>query len=103
MEKKFDAVLVERPGDVGLRREDVRGILDRLDADQFYPVEVANPDGTSCAMGFISAAAAEKIDYDYTELGEFLGKILADMELERDACIYEFKNLAIWMSRQMSV
>lgn len=97
----YDIVLIEKPGESGLTKAEVMDMYDSLNGDEAYPIEIYNCSGESSAMGFISTAAAEAINYDYEASGypKFVGKILGDMTLESPLGIYEFKGLKILLTR----
>ena len=70
-----------------------------------YPLEIGDVNGNSTAMGFITPEAAEKLDYEYdqkSELGLFISSILDDMDKESEDGTYVFKDLRIWMSREVA-
>ena len=97
---KFDVILIEKPGTKGLKRSEVMDMFDSLNEDNAYPIEIPNSNGESSAMGFITASGAEKIDYDYDDgFNQFVGDILADMELESPDGTYEFEGLRIFITR----
>lgn len=97
----YDIVLIEKPGELGLTKAKVMDMYDSLNGDEAYPIEIYNCSGESSAMGFISTAAAETIDYDYeaSGLNTFVGKILEDTTLESPLGVYEFKELKIFLTR----
>lgn len=97
----YDIVLIEKPGELGLTKAEVMDIYDSLNGDGAYPIEIYNCSGESSAMGFISTAAAETVDYDYeaSGLNAFVGEILGDMALESPLGVYEFKGLKIFLTR----
>ena len=97
--KKFDVVLLERPGTRGLYKNDTMSLYDFLKEPEAYPIEIENKDGDSSAMGFITPSGAEKIDYDYTGLRDFVGNILADIELEAENHCYLFDGIEIYLVR----
>ena len=97
--KKFDVALLERPGTRGLYKNDAMGLYDFLKEPEAYPIEIENKGGDSSAMGFITPSGAEKIDYDYTGLRDFVGNILADMELETEDHCYLFDGIEIYLVR----
>ena len=88
----YDAVLIEKPGELGLTKAEVMDVYDSLNGDEAYPIEIYNCGGGSSAMGFISTIAAETIDYDYeaSGLNKLIGEILG---------VYEFKGLKIFLTR----
>ena len=97
---KFDVFLIEKYGTKGLTKSEVMDMFDSLNEDEAYPIEIPNFNGESSAMGFITASGAEKLDYDYDNgFNQFVGDILADMELESPNSIYEFEGLKIFLTR----
>ena len=97
----YDIVLIEKPGELGLTKAEVMDMYDSLNGDEAYPIEIYNCNSESSAMGFISTAAAETIDYDYeaSGLNAFVGEILGDMALESPLGVYKFKGLKIFLTR----
>lgn len=97
----YDIVLIEKPGELGLTKAEVMDMYDSLNGDEAYPIEIYNCGGGSSAMGFISAIAAETIDYDYeaSGLNKFIGEILGDVTLENPLGVYEFEGLKIFLTR----
>lgn len=102
MEKYYDIVLLEKPGNAGLIKTDVIDLMDMLNSLEGFPLEIGDINGNSSAMGFITPQAAEKLSYVYdqeSELGQYIASILDDMNKESEDCIYTFNGLRIWMSR----
>ena len=95
---KYDIVLCEMPAEKGLTKALIAEMADMIADDEFYPIEIFAHEVECSAMGFISAEAAEKLDYDYDELSDYIGDILDDLEKETPDCKYEFKGLTIFMS-----
>ena len=95
----YDIVLIEKPGELGLTKTEVMDMYDSLNGDEAYPIEIYNCSGESSAMGFISTAAAETIDYEASGLNAFVGEILGDMALESPLGVYKFKGLKIFLTR----
>lgn len=96
---QFDVVFLEKPGITGLTKTEMMDLFDMLAENEAYPLEIGNPCGDSTAMGVITPAAADRLDYDYDELTKFIQKILGDMERESEDGYYEFKGLRIYLSR----
>lgn len=88
MPTTFDVILYERPLETGLTKADCTNIFDSLKTDEAYPIEIENPNGTSSAMGFITTDAANAMDYDYSELENYIKPLLADMVLTSPLGIY---------------
>ena len=76
-------------------------LLDMLDGTEAYPIEHSAYAQESSDMGFITAEAAELIEYEYEYSGlhNYIARILDDMCRENDDCEYEFKGIKIWLSR----
>lgn len=94
--KRFDAVLLEKEGESGLTGKEVVTMMSMLAEDEVYPIEYYNRGGESSAMGFITRSAADRLDFCYYNndpIGNFVGDILADMELESKDETYQFKDL----------
>ena len=92
----IDVVLIEKPLDEALDREDMLKLIEMIELDKkdvaFIPFEVQGE--CSAAMGLISLAAAEQIDYAYdqgTELYTFIQDILEDVEKEAENGEYVFE------------
>lgn len=103
MEKYYDIVLLEKPGNAGLIKTDVIDLMDMLNSLEGFPLEIGDINGNSSAMGFITPQAAEKLSYVYdqeSELGQYIASILDDMNKESEDCTYTFNGLRIWMSRE---
>ena len=94
-------MLIEKPGVSGLTKAEVMDMYDSLNGEEAYPIEIYNCNGESSAMGFITATAADTIDYDYeaSGLNAFIGGILGDMDLENPLGNYRFKGLSILLRR----
>lgn len=102
MEMNYGIALREKPGEDGLNRNDICDLYDMLGGKEVYPVEYNAVCQESSAMGFITAEAANKLEFDYgnrTKLGCFIARILDDMSNEREDCTYEFQGIKIWLSR----
>ena len=92
--KNYDVILLERPGSEGLSCKDIIRLMQFIDLDKtYYPVEFGKANVDSAAMGFVSAEAAEILEFDYdsdSELAQFIYSILNDMEKESPDHVYEF-------------
>ncbi len=100
----FDIALIEKFGSDGLSLAEIVNLFDMLKDAECYPIEILNPEGESSAMGFISVKAGEKLGFEYdikSDLGKFVGSILADVNKENEDCMYAFKDLKIWLSRDV--
>ena len=103
MEKYYDIVLLEKPGNAGLIKTDVIDLMDMLNSLEGFPLEIGDINGNSSAMGFITPQAAEKLSYVYDQesaLGQYIASILDDVNKESEDCTYTFNGLRIWMSRE---
>ena len=100
---KFGIVLMEKPGEDGLTRDDIVRMLYLIDNDtEFYPVEFMAHCQESCAMGFITADTANELDFDYDEnsdIRHFIANILDDIDLETENGEYDFGGIAIKIMR----
>lgn len=96
---KFDIVLLEKPEEEGLTITDIQDLYALLNDTEAYPIEIENFNGGSIAMGFIIPAAADRLDFKYDGLKEFIGRILADMTLEKLNHQYEFEGLSVFLTR----
>lgn len=97
----YGLVLKERCGADGLKKDDVMEMIDLLESNEFFPIELSACCCESSALGFITADAANLVDYDYENSGlhSYIASILDDMHNENEDCKYEFKGIKIWMSR----
>lgn len=98
----FGIVLHETPLDQGMTRTEAMDMIDMLSEEEFLPIEVEGKDGGSVAIGFITMQAANALNYDFkgSGLNDFIGGILAGMELESEDCTYDFKGIRIWLDRR---
>ena len=94
----YDAVFIEKPGEDGLSLAECKELLS-LTEDSVYPLEIFAKQVESSAMGFISANAARKIDFDYTHLKTTIASILDDMMLETPDGVYEIQGLKVKISK----
>ena len=98
----YDVVLIEKPGEDGLTKTNVMDLYDMLNGEEAYPLEIGDRNGSSTAMGFISAPAAESLQYEYDQnsgLASYISLILDDIGKESEDCSYEYQGLSIWLSR----
>ena len=97
----YGLVLREKYGTDGITKADVMDMFDMLDGTEAYPIELSAYAQESFAMGFITAEAAELIEYEYEYSGlhNYIALILNDVNREEDSCEYEFKGIKIWLSR----
>ena len=101
--QKYDVVLLEVYGETGLKREEVIKLLDKINGDEFYPLEIMANHVESCALGFITPKAANELDFDYAESGfaKFIQDIMDDMQNESDSKEYKFGKLNILLTRNI--
>ncbi len=94
--RTYDIVLKEKPCCEGLVREEVMKLHDHLNDVEGFLFEVESSYDT-IASGFITADAAEKLDYLYEESGlcDFIRNILDDVGKESSSGKYEFNGLDI--------
>ncbi len=100
----FEIALIEKPGCEGLTKSEVTKLYDMLSTPEAFPIEIGDINGCSAAMGFIAPEAAEELMYEYGQnsaLGEFISSILDDSDEESEDGTYTFKDLRIWMGRDM--
>lgn len=96
----YDVVLCERPIDVGLTLDDIKGMYPLLSSWDAFPVEFEAKKQECYAIGFITPDAAEELDYVYDELGDFVAKILDDMNNEKGSHEYFFNDeICVYLSR----
>lgn len=101
----FEIALIEKPGCEGLTRAEIMDLHDMLSRPEAFPVEIGDINGNSAAMGFITPKAAEELQYEYgqdSELGQFISSILDDMNKESEDGTYVFKDLRIWLNREVA-
>ena len=101
--QKFDIVLIEREGECGLQKSEIIALLEKVNGEEMYPIEILSDNVESCAMGFITREAANELDFDYIESGlnKFVTNILDDMENETETGEYQFNGLAILLTRNI--
>ena len=112
---KYGVALVEKPGEEGMSFNEMEKLFDMIaigdgegaERDAFsarasvevYPIELEAKMHESSAMGFISVDAAEKLDYDYGALRDYIAGILDDMEKENPDGYYCFEGIDIFLTR----
>ena len=98
----YDLVLLEKSGIDGLTFEEFQAIYAKTkNVNQFYPIEIMAKKVESSAMGLISVEVADKLDYDYTKLSDFISDIMDDMDNETEDGVYEFEGLSIYLTREI--
>lgn len=98
----FVLVLHEKTVDSGLTRNEAIDLIDMLNCDEFYPIQIEATLVESVAMGFVSRMWFDSLDLgsgEDNQLDEFVANIMNDMNNESEDCIYEFKGRKIWLSR----
>lgn len=98
MTDKFDVVLIEKPGEEGLNKDEMLFLFDLIEGEA-YPMEVMATQVESSAMGLITAKAARKLNFEYSCLEHTIASILDDMSLETPAGIYEMQGLKVRILR----
>ena len=101
----FEVVLLEKPGCEGLTKSEVMDLHDMLSRPEAFPVEIGDVNGNSSAIGFITPQAAKELQYEYgqdSDLGQFVASILDDMDKESEDGTYVFKDLRIWLNREVA-
>ncbi len=93
----YDMALIEKPISDGLNKFEAIELLNLLNSNEFYPIEFEADHQECSALGYITARAAEKLNYDYGGLRSYIGSILDDLEKENPEYEYEFGGLKIWM------
>lgn len=101
--ERFDIVLVEKPGEIGLTIEEVEAIYNKLKEKEAYPIEIFAKEQESSAMGFITRNAADALDFNYEDSGlnAFIAEILDDMRNKKLTNTYKFSNLNIKLTRNI--
>lgn len=101
--KTYDCVLLERPFWDALTKNEVRQILEMLpEGEAVIPIEIDSKGGSSCAMGFLTQSAEDKMDGYHDALNDMVGNILADMRLEKESCVYDMNGLfSIYLARNL--
>jgi len=102
MSPNFDIVLIEKPIPNGLHIDEIIAMCKYIDAE-VYPIEIYAKEQECSAMGFISASAAESLDYEYEKSGltDFVACILDNMDNEKDDCTYTFRGIRIYLTRNI--
>ena len=97
----YDIALVEKEFESGMTRSEIMDLYDMLGGREVFPIELRAGEHSCSAMGFITAEAADSLDYDYETSGleAFVANILDDMDNESEDCTYHFNGLKIWLSR----
>lgn len=98
----FDIAMIEKPGLEGLTRTEAMYLYDMLSDTEAYRIEIGDINGNSTAMGFMTPAAADILNFEYdqdSELGKFISSILDDMDKESEDGTYDFKGLKVWLNR----
>ena len=106
-QNKIDIMLFERPGEKGLTFAEIIRLCKSMKAycakpdTQVHPIELEAKQVESSAMGFITADAADTLNYDYETSGlhDYIASILDDVTLENDTHVYQFKGINIFMTR----
>lgn len=101
MYTNYNVVLIEKALDEGMTRSEIFDLLDLVSGEEYNPIEIEG--NNSVAMGFIDYEIDELIDFDHTQIENFVKEILNDIELENDDCSYEIDRvwgkITVWLSR----
>ena len=99
--KKYDLVLLEKPGEDGLTPADIMSLLPCCRGSYLFPVEFEAREHESTAIGFMSDWMARALEYDYERSGlhDFIAVILDDMRLENENGEYSFGPFSVWLGR----
>lgn len=89
--------MLETPLDDGLTETQVTKLFSKLSGLKGIPIEIQAEYST--AMGFIDLTTAEKLNYNYAEIDEFVMNILNDMNLEKEDNTYKMNGINIYLSR----
>lgn len=92
----YDVVLMERPLDDGLTKNEIFELLEKTDGS-IIPLDIVGD--YSSAMGFITLDAADQLNYDFDAISEYVKTIINDMENESEDCTYKFDVCTIWLTR----
>lgn len=95
----YDIVLIEKPGCDGITLSDITFLFSNLKDTEAYPIEFEAKEHECSAMGFITPAAANQLDYEYQHLHAFIANILDDMNNETPTGEYIYQDLSIFLTR----
>ena len=76
---KYDVVLFERPCSIDVKD---LALLPAFIEGEVQLLDIQSTEVESCAMGAIQADIAEKLNFDYTGLSDFVCSIMNDMKKE---------------------
>lgn len=93
--QEYDIALYET--DRALKKQSYAELLAMVKGSEVLRVEIEADNVECSAMGFISYEAAEKLDFDYTDLNKYISEILDDLEKENDQHLYTYQGLSIYM------
>ena len=101
--KKYDIVFLEKEGDSGLEKQEITKLINNIKDAEIYPIEILSTIVESSAQGFITRDAANALDFDYVESGlkKFICEIMENMDNESPNGEYVYKNLKIFLSRNI--
>lgn len=88
--KTFGVALIEKPLDEGINITDAIELFHKLHGVEAIPIEIEAE--FSSAMGWINLTDAEILNYDTSNLKEFIRYILEDMERETTTGEYTYDN-----------
>lgn len=93
--------LLEVDGIRGLTVVDLFRFLSLIGEDEVYPIEIEASEVESSAMGFITAEAADSLEYDYTELSKHIASIMDDMNNETKDGRYKILGIDVYLTRNL--
>lgn len=94
-----DVALFEKPVGTGLTTKEVLALLSKVKGDEVYLIEIENTNGTSSAIGFVSASAANQNSFSEEMLKTEIAKILDDVSLENAHNQYSVCNANVILLR----
>ena len=104
---KIHAAFLEKQADDGLTKDEIIGLLDKIDSpdEMFIPAEVEAETVESVAIGFIAREIYDIMDYDYTAFQRCLQPVMDDMANELPSHIYTTSLndhiINIWFDRNL--
>ncbi len=85
---KYDVVVLQTEN--GLNVNSFKALLDMVDGEEIIPIDLEAHNVECTAIGVISTKAAEKLEYDYEALRDYLSMIMEDVEKESPDNQYSF-------------
>ena len=98
MSREYSLVLKRTYDCEGLKKEDTVTLLEYLNADEFYPIDLTTEHDTGL-MGFIGRGAAALFDYDYMESGliDYMTLAVDSMERDAESSAFKFRGVKIYI------